>query len=40
MGIAQLLRVVFYEIPRVVIMAPWRKKFRVRLHRVALTIPF
>jgi hypothetical protein len=40
MGIAQLLRVVFYEIPRAVIFAPWRKKFRVRLHRVALTIPF
>ncbi|MEY2565376.1 MAG: hypothetical protein QOH88_3569 [Verrucomicrobiota bacterium] len=40
MGIAQLLRVVCYEIPRAVILAPWGKKFRVRLHRVSLSIPF
>jgi hypothetical protein len=40
MGIAQLLRVLFYEFPRAVFLAPWRHKFRIRLHRVALTIPF
>jgi hypothetical protein len=40
MGIPQLLRVIFFEIPRAMLLAPWRKKFRVRLHRVALTMPF
>jgi len=40
MGITQMLRVLFYEVPRAILLAPWRQKFRIRVRRVALTIPF